>query len=132
MVLAPGVGSRDARRRRRGHGRCIGHTSRRARRRLERRRRDVTLRPGARLADVSGCDGGAGGDWRYRCVAACEHVCVRLIRGAAARYARWRRGRRVGRVDRRVWRRLGLRRQVLTVETGARLADATTGHVQLF
>ena len=47
---------------------------------------------------------------------------------AAAGRARWRRGRHVGRVGRRVWRRLGLQRWVVNLISSARLADATPCH----
>ena len=132
MVLALGVGTpRHARRRHRGHGRCVGHACLRARQQFERQRRDVAVESGARLADVSGYDGCGSGGWRYRCATAGEHVCMRLARGTAAHPARWRYGRRVGHVCRRVLRRLGLRRRVVTAKTGARPVGVTLRHARL-
>ena len=112
----------SSRRGRRGLIWRVGRVGRGVWRRLGLRRRVVTVKSGARLADVTGCDNGVGRDRRLCRAMAREHVCVQLTRGAAARNARWRHGGLVGHVCRRIWRRLGRRRRVLTAKNGARLA----------
>ena len=117
--------TRQARRRRREHGCCVGQGCRRAWRQLERRGRDVTLAiHGPRPADVRGFDGCDSCGWRYRRATACELVLAAGggTRSSAPAPSRARLLRRPRLPPR--WRQLERRgRDVTLAIHGARPAD---------